>query len=99
MYRPHAAVITRRAGSYFRSPMQINRRGLRMKSAAFLSLFLLLSATALLPVGSANSKQSDNTFPSFWTKFKTAVIRGDRETVAQLSKFPIGMLSPAANVK
>lgn len=28
-----------------------------------------------------------------------AVISGDRETVAHLSKFPIGMLYPASNIK
>ena len=40
-----------------------------------------------------------NDFQSFWKSFKAAVIRGDRNAVATLSKFPIGVLYPAANIK
>jgi hypothetical protein len=69
-----------------------------MRRAAILSLFLLLGGTAFLPVGSANSRQSDD-FQSFWTRFKIAVISGNKETVAQLSKFPLGVSSPALNIK
>ncbi len=69
-----------------------------MKRAAVLLLCLFLSGTAL-PVGRANSEQSDNTLQSFWTRFKMAVISGNRETVTQLSKFPIGMSNPAPNIE
>jgi len=69
-----------------------------MKRAAILALCLFLGGTAL-PVGGANSAQSDDTFQSFWRSFKMAVISGSRETVAHLSKFPIGMSSPAPSIK
>ena len=69
-----------------------------MKRTLIMSLCLFLGGTAL-PVGGANSAQSDDTFQSFWTRFKIAVISGGRETVAQLSKFPIGMSFPAPDIK
>lgn len=69
-----------------------------MKRAAILGLCLFLGGTAL-PVGGANSRQSDDTFQSFWTSFKMAVISGRRENVAHLSKFPIGVSLPASNIK
>jgi hypothetical protein len=69
-----------------------------MKRATILGLCLFLGGIALT-VSGARSEQSDNTFQSFWTRFKMAVISGNRETVAQLSKFPIGMSSPAPSIK
>jgi hypothetical protein len=69
-----------------------------MKKAIILSLCLFLCATAS-PVGGAKSAGRADSFQSFWTTFKTAVISGDVETVAQLSKFPIGISSPAPNIK
>ncbi len=69
-----------------------------MKRAAILGLCLFLAGTAL-PVGRANSGQSDDTFQSFWTRFKVAVNGGSRETIAHLSEFPIGMSFPAPNIK
>ena len=35
--------------------------------------------------------QATDSFNAFWDQFKTAVIKGDKETVAALSRFPIGM--------
>jgi hypothetical protein len=70
-----------------------------MKRAAILSLFLLLGSAAFLSAGSANTRQSDSDFRSFWTKFKTAVTSGNKETVGQLSKFPLGVSSPALDIK
>ena len=35
--------------------------------------------------------QSDDSMPAFWEKFKAAVIKGDKETVAALSQFPISL--------
>lgn len=48
-----------------------------MKTITALSLVLLLSGA--------------DTFESFWQSFKTAVSKRDVETIARLSKFPIGM--------
>ena len=69
-----------------------------MRRAAILSLLLFLSGTALA-VGGANPAQGDESFDSFWVKFKTAVIGGHKDAVANLSKFPIGISSPAADIK
>jgi len=69
-----------------------------MKRAIILGLCLFLGATAL-PMGGAKSAQNNDSFQSFWTRFKEAVISGHTETVAQLSRFPIGISSPAANIK
>jgi hypothetical protein len=52
-----------------------------------------------LPVGRANFARRDDSFQSFWTKFKTAVLSSNTAAVAQLSKFPIGISSPASNIK
>ena len=51
---------------------------------------ILLFVALVLPVASFG-QQSDNDFKAFWGKFKTAVINSDKNTVASLSKFPIGM--------
>jgi hypothetical protein len=69
-----------------------------MKRAGILGLCLFLAGTALR-VGGANSAQKDDSFQSFWTTFKMAVIRRRRETVAHLSNFPIGMSFPAPNIR
>lgn len=69
-----------------------------MKRAVILGLCLFLGGIAL-PVGGANSAQSDDSFQSFWTRFKMAVISRRSETVAQLSRFPIGMSFPAPDIK
>ncbi len=68
-----------------------------MKRAIFLALFLFIGVT-VIPV-SHNSAQNNDGFQSFWKKFKTAVTRGDGQTVAALSQFPLGIASPALNVK
>ena len=41
----------------------------------------------------ASSISPGRQFPleTFWTKFKAAVIKGDKDAIAQLSQFPIGM--------
>ena len=51
-----------------------------MKKIAVLSLVLLLAGQA-----------GDTSFETFWQAFKTAVSKRDVETIARLSKFPIGM--------
>jgi hypothetical protein len=43
--------------------------------------------------------QSSNDFNAFWQKFKTAVINSDKNAVASLSKFPIGMSYGIRSIK
>ena len=79
-------------------PRRHPNSGVRMKRAVILGLCLFLSGTAL-SVGGTKSTQSDDSFQSFWARFKMAVISRRRETVAELSRFPIGISSPAPNIK
>ena len=58
-----------------------------MKKITTLSLILLLAGTSL----ATSSQPTNNSFQTFWETFKTAVSKRDVETVARLSKFPIGM--------
>jgi hypothetical protein len=58
-----------------------------MMKLTTLFLILLLTGTSL----AARFGQAANTFEPFWQTFKTAVSKRDVETVARLSKFPIGM--------
>ena len=55
-----------------------------MKIKFFLTVFLSLA----ILTGTINA-QSD--FALFWTKFKTAVKKSDKATVASLTKFPVSM--------
>jgi hypothetical protein len=55
-------------------------------------LVLVLAAMAIALVSArVQTTQGDTPMESFWTKFKAAVIKGDKNAVAQLSQFPIGM--------
>jgi len=56
-----------------------------MKTLTALSLVLLLTAT--------------ESFDDFWQQFKTAVGKRDVETIARLSKFPIGMSYGIPSIK
>ena len=69
-----------------------------MKRAIVLGLSLLLTGVALAS-GSAYRAQGDDGFQIFWARFKSAVAAGHADTVAQLSQFPIGISSPAANIR
>ena len=40
---------------------------------------------------SARTPQTDPSVQTFWTRFQSAVIKGDKETVSSLVQFPIGM--------
>jgi hypothetical protein len=44
-------------------------------------------------------QDNNNDFKVFWGKFKTAVINADKNTVASLSKFPIGMSYGIRSIK
>ena len=39
----------------------------------------------------ASGSAADTDFPAFWTKFKSAVIAGNKSAVAELTKFPLSM--------
>lgn len=54
---------------------------------AFLALIIL----AMVPFTVAASRQPDTSIETFWAKFKAAVIKGDKESVAAMTQFPIGM--------
>ena len=56
-----------------------------MKTLTALSLVLLLTSV--------------DSFDSFWQQFKTAVSKRDVETIARLSKFPIGMSYGIPSIK
>lgn len=57
-----------------------------------ISLVLLLAVMAIAAVKTpVQLAQGDTSLQTFWTKFKAAVIKGDKDTVAQLSQLPIGM--------
>ncbi len=47
----------------------------------------------------AGGASADNSMNAFWEKFKAAVIKGDKETVASLSAFPISMGYGMSSIK
>ena len=51
--------------------------------------FLLPGCLAILIFSAAANAQTD--FNNFWTKFKAAVIGGNKSDVANLTKFPLAM--------
>ena len=61
-----------------------------MKRSIVLCLFLALAGNAPAVTQRAPA-QANAAVRAFWQKFKTAVIGGDKEAVASLSKFPLGM--------
>ena len=67
---------------------------MRRKHTLFWALVL---AMALGSIGQATPPPDD--LQTFWQKFKTAVINGDKETVAALSRFPIGMSYGIRSIK
>ena len=69
-----------------------------MKTITTLCLSLLLVGSALAE-RSKESVNLDDSFQAFWQEFKGAVSKGDKEAVARMSKFPIGMSYGKASVK
>ena len=55
-----------------------------MKKRVFLCALMLLASVAV-------PAQRSESIESFWQKFKTAVIAGDKRAVAALTTFPLGM--------
>lgn len=61
---------------------------------------LLLTCMLALPAMSVGEPaQKNQAVKTFWQKFKTAVIGGDKATVATMSKFPIEMSYGIASIK
>ena len=57
-----------------------------------ISLVFLLAVMAVAFVKApVQSAPGDASVETFWTKFKAAVIKSDKDGVAQLSQFPLGM--------
>lgn len=57
-----------------------------------ISLVLPLALMAILLLNApVQSAQGDDSMETFWTKFKAAVVKADKNAVAQMSRFPIGM--------
>jgi len=54
-------------------------------------LGLLLSISVLALAQTASSPKSDPSVEAFWTKFKAAVQKSDKASVAAMSQFPIEM--------
>lgn len=65
------------------------------KALAALAVIVLALGLSM----TANSFQGDQSIQTFWTKFKAAVIKGDKTAVAQLSQFPIEMPYGFSSVK
>ena len=59
-----------------------------------IAVFLFALITSV--VGGASA---DNSMNAFWEKFKAAVIKGDKESVAALSVFPISMGYGTSSIK
>src|SRR5688500_14148233 len=58
-----------------------------MKKLTPLFLVLLLTSSSL----ATRTNQAENPVDTFWQSFTTAVSKRDVDTIARLSKFPIGM--------
>ena len=57
---------------------------------AFIAAAVLI-ATLAVPASQTKALQSDPSIQPFWTKFKSAVTKGDKQAVAAMSQFPIEM--------
>ena len=51
----------------------------------------VLGVFAIAVCASAAAQQSDPSVEQFWAKFKTAVLKADKPSVASISRFPIEM--------
>jgi hypothetical protein len=69
-----------------------------MKKIMILCFSLLLVGSALAE-RSNESVKLDDSLQAFWKEFKGAVAKGDKEAVARMSKFPIGMSYAKASIK
>jgi len=64
---------------------------------------ILISVLLLSIIGATQTSgyvpQSDKSIDAFWTKFKTAVSKGDKNTVAQMTIFPVTMPYGVPSIK
>ncbi len=65
------------------------------KTIAGLTLVVLVLSLSM----TGKSVQRDPSIQTFWMKFKAAVIKGDKTTVAQMSQFPIELEYGVPSVK
>ena len=59
-----------------------------MKYALAIALMLVIP---IKPALGAEAKPEDRSFATFWTQFKEAVAKGNKEAVAGMTKFPFTM--------
>ena len=52
-------------------------------------LLMLFTLGALAAQGHGTEAKKDESFAAFWTQFKAAVAKGDKEAVASMTKFPV----------
>ena len=57
----------------------------------------LIAAFSILLL--ASSAWAETEFPAFWTKFRSAIVAGDKSAVAGMTKFPLSMPSFQKSVK
>jgi hypothetical protein len=62
-----------------------------MKTKLILALVTVPLIMASTVVSSSAALQTDSSMQTFWTKFKSAVTRGDKEGVVAMSEFPVEM--------
>ena len=53
--------------------------------------FCLLLCVSTFAMQASAAPQNDPSVELFWSKFKAAVLKGDKPAVASMSQFPIGM--------
>ena len=71
----------------------------KVEKMKLIEAILLLLLMVLVSSVASGRHQSADDFNVFWEKFKTAVIKGDKNTVGSLSKFPLGMSYGIRTVK
>ena len=62
-----------------------------MRIKSVLIVLALAFATVHPQLSNAGGAQADPSLETFWGRFKVAVTKGDKESVANMSEFPIGM--------
>lgn len=58
----------------------------QLKAFLLISVLGVAAAAAAAFVNSSNSVSAQSDWATFWTKFKTAVARGDKKTISSLSE-------------
>ena len=60
----------------------------------------LIFLLAIAPAGSAEVKAEAHSFAAFWVQFKAAVVKGDKEAIAGMTRLPFyGKMAKAAFMK